>query len=291
VSSGESRAVDSGQPILLWEPDPTCDHTQNDDCEHFAIWVATRLASDTLERGTMVLELRELSDDDDDFGYVAVANDIVLTCALDSGAVEPRGREGEIFLRHHPWLVDSLRAELDFLRGRAARAAAQLDRESAPKKALAVPASTMIAYHRLFPADWDLIPIRDGERYWAVDLYCRNPDCSCSSSAIQFYQLDHGDPQRVGEVVVDYAERDIEYESSNDAVEAIFDQLWGAREYSLRARHAQARDAVRRFVTRPLLSVTPQASLDRVPRNAVCPCGSGKKFKRCCLDASRSVRP
>lgn len=290
MSGGEGHAVDSCQPILLWEPDPTCEHTQNDDCEHFAIWVATRVAVDTLARGAIVLELREY-DDDDDFDQVAIVDGVALTCALGTGAIEPLGSEGAIFLRHHPWLVDALRAEVDFFRARAARAAAQIDRESAARNALAVPAQTMIAYHKLFPSDWDLLPIRDGERYWAVDLYCRNADCTCTSSVINFYRLDDGEPQLIGEVVVDYEDREIEYESSNDEVDALFDMLWSAREYKLRARHADAHAAVRRFAQRPTPAAQPRASLGRVSRNDLCPCGSGKKFKRCCLDPARANRP
>ncbi len=287
MSGGEGHAVDSCRPILLWEPDPTCEHEENDDCEHFAIWVATRVTGDTLACGTMVLELRELDDDDDfDADNVTVSEGIALTCALETGAIEALAREGIIFLRHHPWLIESLRAELDFFRRRAARAAAQLDRETAAKQVLATPARTMVAYHQLFPADWDLLPIHDDERYWAVDLYCRNPDCTCTSSVINVYRLDDCEPQLIGEVVVDYGEREIDFQPSNDAVEKIFDALWDAREYKLRARHAEAHDAVQRFSPRAAKAAHPAALIERVPRNAACPCGSGKKYKRCCLDAT-----
>lgn len=287
---------------MLWEPDPTCEHEENEDCEHFGIWVGTRLAHDTIERGTMVLDLRELDDDDDGDDDVTIAQGIVVACALETGAIEPLGREGAIFLRHHQWLVASLRAEVDFFRRRAARAAAQRDRETAAKHALAIPARSMVAYHKLFPSDWDLLPIRDGERYWAIDLYCRNPDCTCTSSVITFYRLDDGEPLLIGEVVVDYAERDIEFQANNQTVDELFGALWNACEYRLRARHDEARDAVRRFAPRAGLApqlasaapglapqLAPAAPLDRVPRNAACPCGSGKKFKRCCLDATRGA--
>ena len=289
MSAGEGHAVDSCRPILLWEPDPTCEHEENEDCEHFAIWVGTRLAHDSLERGTMALDLREFDEDDEGDDHVTIAQGIVVSYALETGAIEPLGREGSIFLRHHPWLVASLRAELDFFRRRAARAAAQRDRETAAKHVLAIPARTMVAYHQLFPADWDLLPTRDGERYWALDLYCRNPDCTCSSSVINCYRLDDGAPRLIGEVVVDYAERDIEFQPNNETVDELFDALWSTCEYKLRARHARAHDAVRRFA--PRAGAAPHAALQRVERNAACPCGSGKKFKRCCIDAARDAGP
>lgn len=287
---------------MLWEPDPTCDHEENDDCEHFAIWVATRVTGETLARGTMVLELREVNDDDlEDFDEVTVSSGIAVAYALETGTVTPLGMEGAIFLRHHPWLVEALRAELGFFGRRAARAAAQRDRETAAKKELGLFARTMVAYHQLFPADWDLVAIHDGERYWAVDLYCRNANCACSSSVINFYRMDAGEPRLVGEVGVDYAERDIEFQPSNDSVDAIFDTLWSACEYKLRARHSRAHDAVQRFAPRAAPAPAPAptraaptprltASLERIPRNAACSCGSGKKYKRCCLDAPRLAR-
>jgi hypothetical protein len=294
VNGGEGHLVDSCRPILLWEPDPTCDHEQNDDCEHFAIWVDTRVARDTLARASMVLALREFDDDDlDGDEDVTVSDGISVTCALETGVIVPLERTGAIFLRHHPWLVESLRAELDFFRRRAARASAQFDRETTPRRALASPVRTMVAYHKLFPADWDLVPFHDGERYWAVDLYCRNPDCTCTSSVINFYRLENDDDrevQLIGEVVVDYAEREIDYEPSNEVVEKIFDTLWDACEYQLRARHAEAHDAVQRFAPRAAPAIQPAALVERVPRNAACPCGSGKKYKRCCLDATRTDR-
>lgn len=240
----------------------------------------------------MVLDLRELDEDDEEDEDVTIAQGIVVAIALESGAVEPLGREGTVFLRHHPWLVASLGAELDFFRRRATRAAAQRDRETTAKLALAIAAQTMVGYHQLFPADWDLLPLRDGSRYWALDLYCRNPDCTCSSSVINFYRLDDGAPRLIGGVVVDYAERDIEFQPSNEAVDELFDALWNTCEYKLRARHAEVQDAVRRFAPRARpATLQPAAAPQRVERNAACPCGPGKKFKRCCLDAARGTGP
>ena len=85
----------------------------------------------------------------------------------------------------------------------------------------------------------------------------------------------------MGEIIVDYADREIETEASNDAVDELFDELWKAREYTLRARHAEAHEVVRRLA-RAGNEATQAAPSARVPRNAECPCGSGRKYKRCC---------
>jgi hypothetical protein len=289
MSGGKGRAVDSCRPIIVWAPDPDCEHGVDADCEH-GVWVDTRVTRDTLARGSLVVALRKLDDDDYEVDRVTVDDTLAVTCALDTGAVTPVGPEGAIFLRRHPWLEEALRAELSLFRRRAERAAAQLDRETAAKRALARPGTTMLRYYDLFPADWDLLPIHAGERYWAVDLYCRNPDCTCTSSVINVYRLDDDDTRLVGEVVLDYADDDPRAEPSSPEAAEVFKTLWAESEYKLRARHAEASQAVRRLAPPSAAPVAVTAPTGRVQRNAPCPCGSGKKYKRCCLGAP-ATRP
>jgi len=290
MSAGSGRAVDTGRANIVWAPEPYCMHEEGDDCEH-GVWVDTRVTRDTLADGSLTLALREDEEDlVDDGGYVIVGDAITVTCSLDSGVIAAGNTAGEIFLRRHPWLADTLREELPVFHERAERVAAQSDRESAAREALARPAKTMVRYSDLFPADWDLVPVEDGEEYWAVDLYCRNPDCDCASSVILFYRLDDDPPRLVGEVAIDYAKDEPDVKASTPEAGEIFDSLWAASEYTLRARHAEASRAVRRFSVRAIHTAaarapTPAAAGVRVPRNAPCSCGSGKKYKRCCLDA------
>lgn len=290
------RALDACDPIIVWAPDPDCDHEENPYCDH-GLWVETRVTRDALARGSITLSLRPVDDDDDDETEGVVAESISLTCELETGTCTPDGTDGAIFLRHHPWLENAMRAELDLFRRRAARAAAQVDRETSARRALAQSdGSTMIRFHDLFPADWDLLPLHDDDdRYWAVDLYCSNPSCTCSSSIITFHRLDDtGKPPLVGEVVVDYSGREPRVEPSTALAAEIFETLWARVEYKLRARHAEAQDAVKRFARPRAIAATPtrappSALPGRPPRNAPCPCGSGKKYKRCCLDADLVV--
>jgi hypothetical protein len=283
------RDIDACRPFIVWAPKPYCTH-DDDDCEH-GVWVDTRVTRDTLAGGWLLLALRELDEDDFETDDVAVDNTITVTCTLDTGGVAATGTEGVVFLRRHPWLADALREQLPLFRERAERAAAQLDRESAAREVLARPSTTMVRYSDLFPADWDLLLLHDGDQYWAVDLYCRNPDCDCTSSVIYFYRVDDDDEvHRVGEVTIDYAKDDPAVEPSSKEVGKVFDSLWASCEYKLRARHAEASQAVRRFAKRPT-AVPARTAGPRVPRNAVCPCGSGKKYKRCCLDVSSASRP
>jgi hypothetical protein len=287
VAAEKEYPADSGEPIAVWPADIDCEH--EDDCECDAergVWVDTRVASDTLSRGALVLALRECDDDDDGDDVVRIDDRIAVSCNLATGALTPLRTEGAIFLNRHPWLEEALREqELPRFRLRAKRAAAQGDRETASKRALSQPGNAMLPYYELFPADWDLLPVCDGERYWAVDLYCRNPDCSCTSSIIRFHRVEDDETTTfVGEVTIDYANAEARARTSSPGAVRVFERLWKESEYNLRARHAEASSAVRRLAPRMKERAPAPLAWGRIPRNAACPCGSGKKFKRCCLD-------
>jgi hypothetical protein len=288
MTAGNFRHLDACRAIIVWAPKPYCMHEDGEDCDH-GVWVDTRVTSDTLAGGSVVLALREDNEDLFETDDVVVGDGIKVTCTLDTGVVGPVGTEGAIFLRRHPWLTDALREQLPLFRERAERVAAQSDRESAAKEVLAHPAHTMVRYRDLFPADWDLLSFHDGDEYLADDQYCRNPTCDCTSSVVHFYRFDDEEPRHVGQVVVDYGKDDPDVEPSTEAVGEIFKSLWATGEYKLRARHLEAFQAVRRFAPRAP-APRPPAPAGRVPRNAACPCGSGKKYKRCCLDAPRATR-
>ena len=46
---------------------------------------------------------------------------------------------------------------------------------------------------------------------------------------------------------------------------------------------------VNRVSTRGNMIRKEPAQSDKVPRNNVCPCGSGKKYKHCCARGARSI--
>jgi hypothetical protein len=288
VGAARKYSADSGEPIPVWPADIDCEHEDDCECEDAderGVWVDTRVAGDTLARGTLVLALRECEEDDGD-DVVRIDDRIAVSCALDTGALTPLRTEGAIFLKRHPWLEEAVREELSRFRRRAERAADQRDRETVAKQTLAQPGNTMLPYHALFPADWDLLPVCEGQRYWAVDLYCRNPECTCTSSVIRFHRVeDDATMTFVGEATLDYAEAEPRAQASSPDAARVFKRLWKESEYNLRARHAEASSAVRRLAPRAKQRVAPPPVWGRIPRNGACPCGSGKKFKRCCLDA------
>jgi len=155
------------------------------------------------------------------------------------------------------------------------------------------------------------------ERWFAVDTYCANPDCSCVEAHLPLYRIRPERRKQDAEFVValDLQTGEIRKEPDGtfppdwlDVVRAFQDSLGDWRRELSRRREALRAIALKRL-RRPAAEVAPvvasplaaaqarpsEASAGsqapRVPlraaggdvsRNAPCPCGSGKKFKRCC---------
>jgi uncharacterized protein YecA (UPF0149 family) len=148
----------------------------------------------------------------------------------------------------------------------------------------------MIAFEALFPADWDLLFGHRGGLYWVVDQYCPNPECS--SVALTLYQLrdEERTPALIGKADVDLARERPHLEVSTKAAREVFEAFWEQHQDRLRPRRDEVRRAVIRYAPPPAPALGPGFSASRPQRNEPCPCGSGKKYKRCCLGAESTPR-
>ena len=153
-----------------------------------------------------------------------------------------------------------------------------------------------------------------GSEYLVEDLYCANPDCDCQSVHLEFYetvaQRDgriqihlrfHGRVTFAGELAVEEA---IKYDSA--LAKAILSAWWKEhrREFEMfQERYRDVKEIGQRSIgARPSGSfalrtvrgpraedilwdnvVDQQPATVKVGRNTACPCGSGKKYKKCCL--------
>jgi len=135
----------------------------------------------------------------------------------------------------------------------------------------------MVPFHEVIPWDFDLTVVHDGRKYLVEDMYCLNPGCPCDNVAVEFVDLGT-DAQEVYGVAHGQA--------SLGSLKAptleggpMAKPLWAALLQQvgvekLRRRYAAARKAA----PKP----APPPAAPHTGRNAPCPCGSGKKFKRCC---------
>jgi hypothetical protein len=160
------------------------------------------------------------------------------------------------------------------------------------------------------PESWFDIFHHEEERYLVDDLYCANPECHCEKAHLVFIR--HSEPDGPGNapvaVEVDFLAAlsfggiaKIEKchgctPSKAEAVLSAWRERYGNDMEELRWRYEKVKEIARRSVPprtaarrrsgflRPdgLAPSQPSAIGARVGRNDACPCGSGKKFKKCC---------
>lgn len=131
----------------------------------------------------------------------------------------------------------------------------------------------------------------DGATYEALDHYCVDRGCECEEAGVGFYSVKDGEGEDlVGHVLVDAPTGEVVGTRNPPGRRGLLEQLWAAFE----ARHDLAflEDRRRRMQTigpqihalrEKQLRPEPLRREVRAGRNDPCPCGSGKKYKRCCL--------
>jgi hypothetical protein len=148
----------------------------------------------------------------------------------------------------------------------------------------------MSAYNEVLPYADQLCIIFDDKRYLLFDNYCLLPKCSCTNATLSIISVDsNGKPsEELCSVSLNYRKRQwkqvekflisFPLETLKSAIEAqipdIYDRLL-ARHIKIKAIYAHCKKRHFRLKT--------SIELPRVGRNAPCPCGSGKKFKKCCM--------
>jgi hypothetical protein len=278
TTPGTTHAVDAGGPFLLEAPalelgEPRCGH---------GILVATTfdaLSDVAADAITLLLRRAERTEG---FSVQAYGKPVTAILSLSTARCAPVDEVAARLMEEHAWLADALAERIDWLRGRARRAEAQRDRETSCRSALRGAADGMIPYDVLFPADWDLVVQHDGAHYWAVDYHCPKPACPCAEITVRFQRLDSPDVRGVGGTRLDLRDPQALPKASTPLAARLFENLWAQHREELVRRHQDVRRHVPAVAPGQVV-VAPSPSPGTVGRNVQCPCGSGKKYKRCCL--------
>ena len=129
----------------------------------------------------------------------------------------------------------------------------------------------------------------DGHRYWAAFFLCPTPWCDCHEARLVFFDEEAESGDDVGSLLLDISGPtgfDVVESTADREAEHLLRDLWGLFERRhdvgafLRRREAQLKavgETLWRAVDRPA------RRSKKVGRNAPCPCGSGRKYKKCCL--------
>lgn len=153
--------------------------------------------------------------------------------------------------------------------------------------------SLLTRYRQVFPWPTPIGISVDGRKYFVDDSYCLNPRCRCHAAVLDLVWDRKGrgshnrSPTAVG---YDYkAKQGKVYNAERGAhpPSQLIDQLhktYPDVDKMFSRRHAQLRKLYRNHKKREQTAASeleqPQSS--PVGRNDPCPCGSGRKFKKCC---------
>lgn len=207
---------------------------------------------------------------------------------IDLGRVEPDDYEGRTPLSAE-W-VDYVQSQVDgelldllherWLRAKGVTAAPSADWPPREPGAL-------VGWDEAHPDDRQDLYLDGDTVVAAEDLYCVKPSCTCGEVRLVFAPLTRGAPP-IGSVRVRLHTGDVIESESKPAKRAALDRLWNA----FRARHRVAARIDKR--QQQMIELARMRSQTQTPtpaartttkgvgRNDLCPCGSGKKYKRCC---------
>ncbi|MDR3569759.1 MAG: SEC-C metal-binding domain-containing protein [Syntrophobacteraceae bacterium] len=151
----------------------------------------------------------------------------------------------------------------------------------------------LVSWLEVYPNDFNLIFEMDGAVYWADDMYCINPECDCKKVGLAYHRVSSEGVEFVG--AIDVAMPSWKYSSlmGEGGDEKLLRRLCSA----MRRRQglcATLKDRMQRIkpVGQEIVRLsgaknsTKSAVGLQTGRNDPCPCGSGKKFKKCCLGRS-----
>lgn len=185
----------------------------------------------------------------------------------------------------YAWLTDTLRGDLgQLLEARARRLKTRdLPFPWRSRSWTDHEPGELIAFHEAVPGELDLVVQDDAGTYWIRDLYCVAPHCDCCDVVLDILPMDSAQQAPQATVRVHLDSNTVLSAEGPSAAEVyqLVRTTYGIDE--LRHRYARMRemagDKQVRFARKPAAA---QAVSSKVGRNDPCPCGSGKKHKKCC---------
>jgi len=151
------------------------------------------------------------------------------------------------------------------------------------------PTGAMVAYFDVFPFAKRIEFMHEQENWMVDDQYCCNPKCPCQEAVLLFFRL----PEKIGQgplrptlwVSYRYPEgKATRLEPEGDprySEQTLLESLKKARA-DLDSLLATRQSLLRRLCGRSLKKQTVHSPKSKIGRNNPCPCGSGKKWQKCC---------
>ena len=149
-----------------------------------------------------------------------------------------------------------------------------------------------VLYEDVFaPVRRDLYRIGD-QIYTAADMYCVKPECTCNEVTVAFGTIDRDPSYDPGAAHIDLTSGNVVFDRNARDPEVI-DRLWAlylkrhggleylaARQEKMHSIGPQLEAMWKAMIGDGGPSARPEKTIGR---NDPCPCGSGKKYKKCCI--------
>jgi SEC-C motif len=151
--------------------------------------------------------------------------------------------------------------------------------------------SIMQAYNDILPFAETMQVVVEGIEYVVPDQYCVRPGCGCTDADLNLLPINEGSGalETTGLADVNYESKT--WEAVDDEplpcdvatfrslMESTIPDLYS----KLQARHKKLRTIYSHCHKRARTVIAGSIPQQPVGRNDLCPCGSGKKFKKCCI--------
>lgn len=144
---------------------------------------------------------------------------------------------------------------------------------------------SLVGWYEAHPSDRPDVYLDDDGAFIAEDLFCVRPTCTCDEAVIAFAPAKIAGAQDVGSIRLRISTLDVIEHRVEAGDAALLDRLWhafSARHRRLAARLSERNKQMVELASDHLHRRAPVRSTPRAGRNDPCPCGSGKKYKRCC---------
>jgi len=153
----------------------------------------------------------------------------------------------------------------------------------------------LIYYDEIIPYQMPIFLIVNNQLVFVADMYCLSPHCDCTSAHLLFVpstpfeeNIDEDEDYNPLRIDYDYKTGKWEVEERGElefAPQMLMDQLLST--FNLKSiystRHRNLRTLYRNY-RKHYFEQNVTVHSDKIGRNDLCPCGSGKKYKQCCMN-------
>jgi hypothetical protein len=277
-----TRRIDSGEPLILWDP------PEADGVAGYAVIpaICTNPQCPCTDIGFTVHHVKQLGDGSSEIQQPALAGEV----SSDGTGVKIDQAAGMLTTEVITWIRHRLEQENHraWFHERWSRVRGQAADPAYPSGAAPQGIDGMVFFSEVFPYDFDLTVVHERRLYLADDQYCLKPACTCDEFATHFLDVSNQSPRAQA---IGYARTSVRHlQAPHVHGPSLVGRLWRALLDSHGADRLRDRFQRMRCVARERAAATSRVrspnvvapTAANVGRSASCPCGSGRKFKRCC---------